>query len=398
MRERSDIVVSGAGMVGSVTALLLAEKGFRVTLIESQPQTQYSEKSTRQLRVSAISKHNLALFKRLGLTEGWQTKRIGSYKQMHVWDNHSTGEITFNSEGGGVLGAMIENNQIIAAAQQLANDHNNIDVLYQTSISDFEDVERKVSVMLSSPTHNNSNQSSQTKMSGHLLLGADGARSQIRTQLGIETQQKPYKQHGLVCYLQIGNAPNETALQAFNSSGPVGLLPMDDGLFSMVWSLPEEQVKHWLKADENYFINGLKAHINRDFGDIELRSERQSFPLYQTYAKAFYKGRVALLGDAAHTIHPLAGQGVNLGFGDAECLVRKITDVTLKNNDEVANAFKKYQRVRMAEVYKTSETMHGLHHLFGNSTATVKMLRAFGMNRLNQLKPIKQWLLRQAGS
>ncbi len=388
MTQQYDIIINGAGMVGVVTALLLAEQGLTVALIESQAQTQYSRKSTRQLRVSAISKHNLELFERLGLTEHWQTSRIGFYDQMRVWDNHSTGEIDFNSEGKQVLGAMIENNQIIAAAQQLANEHNNIDVHYVAAITEFDDADRKVHVILES----------QIKLSCYLLLGADGAGSIIRTKLGIETQQKPYKQHGLVGYLQIEKAPAKTALQAFNSGGPVGLLPVNDGLFSMVWSLPEDQVEHWLKADESYFINGLKAHINRDFGAIELRSERQAFPLHKTYAKAFCKGRVALLGDAAHTIHPLAGQGVNLGFGDAECLVERISQVTLKNSDELANALKKYQRIRMAEVHKTAETMHALHHLFTNQTAPVKMLRAFGMNRLNQIKPIKQWLLRQAGS
>ncbi len=388
MTDHKDIIINGAGMVGAMTALLLAEKGFTVALIESQQQTVCSRKEARQLRVSAISKHNLAMFERLGVMAHMQSSRIGFYDQMRVWDNHSTGEIEFNGEGQHVLGAMIENNQIIAAAQQLANEHSQIDVYYETSVTEFTDDERKVRVYLGD----------QNKMSGHLLLGIDGPRSQVRNQLGIEIQQKSYQQQGLVCYLHIKDAPTQTALQAFNSGGPVGLLPMNDGLFSMVWSLPEDQVTHWLEADENYFVNGLKAHINRDFGEIELRSERKAFPLKQTYAKAFYQGRVALLGDAAHTIHPLAGQGVNLGFGDAECLVDQLAQVMLKNNDELANALKKYQRVRMAEVHKTSETMHALHHLFTNSSAPAKILRAFGMNQLNKIKPIKQWLLGQAGS
>ncbi len=388
MTQQHDIIINGAGMVGAVTALLLAEQGFKVALIESQAQTQYSEKDARQLKVSAISKHNLGLFERLGLTAHWQPSRIGYYDKMRVWDNHSTGEVDFSGEGNQVLGAMLENNQIIAAAQQEANKHNNIEVYYAAAIAAFEDTERKVLLRLDD----------DTQMSCYLMLGADGARSMVRTQLGIETQQKSYQQQGLVCYLQIENAPAKTALQAFNSGGPVGLLPMNGGLFSMVWSLPEDQVEQWLKADESRFINGLKVHINRDFGDIELCSERQAFPLNKTYAQSFYKGRVALLGDAAHTIHPLAGQGVNLGFGDAECLVKKLNQVSLKDADELARALRKYQRVRMAEVHKTAETMHALHHLFTNQSAPVKMLRAFGMNRVNQIKPLKQWLLKQAGS
>ena len=194
----------------------------------------------------------------------------------------------------------------------------------------------------------------------------------------------------MVAYLQIEKAPKETALQAFNSGGPVGLLPMNGGLFSMVWSLPDEQVNYWLEADEARFINGLQAHINRDFGAVKLVSERQAFPLIKTQANAFYQDRVALLGDAAHTIHPLAGQGVSL--------VSKLAGISIKHFDELALALKKYQRVRMAEVHKTSATMHLLHHLFTNETAPIIQIRALGMKSLHQIPMIKNWLLKQAGS
>ncbi len=405
MTQHYDIIINGAGMVGTVTALLLAEQGYTVALVEAREQSLYSRMDSdhlaaRHLRVAAISKHNLDLFERLGISQHWHHNSVGYYQHMQVWDNHSTGEIEFNSDSQQVLGAIIENQQTIAAAQRQANEHSNIDVYYKSSMTEFDDTGRKVCLNLEVQTavgHTGEGAGS-LPLSGYLLLGADGARSQVRTQLGIESVQKSYQQHGLVAYLTLEKAPNNTALQAFNQGGPVGLLPMNDGLFSMVWSLPDDQVEHWLKADESYFVNGLKAHINRDFGHLELCSERAAFPLNKAYAKAFYRGRVALLGDAAHTIHPLAGQGVNLGFADAECLVEKLNQVALKDSAALAHALKKYQRVRLAEVHKTSETMHALHHLFTSHNAAIKGLRAFGMNRLNQIKPIKQWLLSQAGS
>ncbi len=383
-----DVVINGAGMVGAVAALLFAKQGRSVCLIETLGPTRLSDQDDHQLRVSAISKHNLKLFDELGLSRHWQAERIGYYHHMKVWDNHSTGAIHFGGGGNHVMGAMMENDQIVAAAQQQLATHPQVTIHYNTATEFFDVTERKVQVRLSG----------QEPIQCHLLIGADGARSKVRTELGINTRQKPYQQQGLVCYLKIERAPEHTALQAFNAGGPVGLLPMNGGLFSMVWSLPEDQVEAWLQADENRFINGLKAHINRDFGEISLCSERLAFPLQKTYADAFYQGRVALIGDAAHTIHPLAGQGVNLGFADAECLVEKMKAVSLKKHDELTAALKKFQRVRMAEVHKTSETMHALHHIFTNQSAAIKKLRAWGMNRLDQIKPIKSWLLKQAGS
>jgi len=388
MTQHYDVVINGAGMVGSVAALLFAEQGFNVCLIETQKHTSMPEQGNRQLRVSAISNHNLKLLTRLGITRHWQGNRPAYYRHMRVWDNHSTGVIEFHSDSDQVLGAMVENNVTIAAAQQQLDLHPNITVMYEKAIKSFEQSDRKVHIRTTD----------QMNLQCSLLVGADGARSQIRTDLGIQVRSKSYQQHGLVCYLEIEKAPKFTALQSFNLGGPVGLLPMNDGLFSVVWSLPEDQVEYWLSTDKSRFINGLKAHINRDLGEIKLSSDRAAFPLYKNHADRYYLGRVVLIGDAAHTIHPLAGQGVNLGFGDAEGLIKKITDANLKNDQDVSYALKKFTRIRMAEVRKTSETMDALHHIFSNQSAPIKMLRAFGMNRLNQIKPIKQWLLSQAGS
>ena len=385
--KKYDVIINGAGMVGAVTALLLADQGRSVALIETQLATAMPDTTHRNLRVSAISKRNLDLLESLELSQYWSSDRIGRYRNMVVWDNHSTGEIEFNSESNQELGAMIENDLIVAAAQQQLATHPQVDVCYKTQIESFESNNRNVTVQLNNDT-----------LQCHLLLGADGANSIVRRKLGIDRQEKSYQQFGLVAYLKIENAPKETALQAFNSGGPVGLLPLNGGLFSMVWSLPDDQFNYWLEADETRFINGLQAHINRDFGGIKLMSERKAFPLKKTQANAFYQGRVALLGDAAHTIHPLAGQGVNLGFDDAVYLVTQLNGINLKHFDDVTLALKKYQRVRMAEVHKTSETMHVLHHLFTNKTAPIKTIRSFGMKSLNQISIIKNWLLKQAGS
>ena len=396
MSTSYDVIINGAGMVGAVTALMLAGQGnqdtggeaFKVAVIEHGEQTTFDPAGEHQMRVSAISAHNLALLSELGLDRYWTESRMGFYQHMRVWDNQSTGELDFAASTQQPLGAMVENNQLIAAAQQLISTHPDIDVFYQQQIDSIECNERSVRLVLKD----------QQPLQAKLLVGADGARSMVRQSMGIEWIQKPYEQKGLVCYLKMSDAPEKTALQAFNSGGPVGLLPMNDGLFSMVWSLPDDDVDRWLQADEQTFINALKVHINRDLGDIELASERAAFPLYQSQAKTYVKDRVVLVGDAAHTIHPLAGQGGNLGFADAECLATKLKGVRLRDAEALARALKKYQRVRKAEVNKTAATMDALHHLFTHPSPALKPLRAFGMNRLNQLAPLKHWLLKQAGS
>ncbi|WP_223787907.1 FAD-dependent monooxygenase [Marinicella meishanensis] len=387
-----DVIINGGGMVGAITALLLAGpidgEGRQVLVIESQAATQFDPSGPRQLRVSAIAQQNLQLFDRLGVLSHMDPERLGRYHHMRVWDNQSTGELSFEGEGEAGLGAMVENHHIIAAAQQQMVNHPRITVRYQAAIDSFTGTERKVRVQLADGE----------SINAAVLVGADGARSSIRQAAGIEFKQKSYQQHGLVCYLSLEKAPPHTALQAFNPGGPVGLLPMNGSLFSMVWSLPEAQVEQWLSATDERFINALQVHINRDFGRIQLHSERQAFPLIQSYADRYHQDRVVLVGDAAHTIHPLAGQGVNLGFGDAVVLAEKLTGVALRDSEALTRALRQYQRARQAEVFKTSELMSALHHLFNNQSPPVKALRALGMNSLNRLNPLKSWLLHQAGS
>jgi 2-octaprenylphenol hydroxylase len=386
--KKVDIIISGAGMVGAITALSLAQHGFSVLVIDQAPANSFSKETPHQLRVSAIAHKNLQLLEQLGVLPDMFKERLGYYNKMSVWDNRSTGSLDFDHQAGLHLGAIIENQHITAVTQQKLQEHPQVEVLYENKINQWHSGKRRVDVELESGE----------EVEAAILISAEGANSSIREQTGIDIKRKDYEQSGLVCNLRITNAPEQTALQAFNATGPVGILPLNDGLFSIVWSLPKDQVDRWLQVDHDKFINGLKAHINRDLGDIELVSERAAFPLRQMYAKQFYQDRVVLIGDAAHTVHPLAGQGVNLGIEDGQCLADLLRDISLRNTEELANALKKYQRRRRAEVFKTSEMMTFLHHLFTTDKNSLGFLRAKGMNLLNQINPLKSWLIEQAGS
>jgi 2-octaprenylphenol hydroxylase len=387
--QQSDVIISGGGMVGAITALGFVKQGFSVALIDRAPAPAFSAGTPPQLRVSAISRHNLQYLDELGVMAQLITERLGYFSHMQVWDNRSSGELDFQQSGQQQLGAIIENDHLVWAAWQTARSCPEISMYQQQTIDHWQQSERKVRLSLSDGT----------ALSAGLLVVAEGARSAIREQLEIPLKIKDYQQKGLVCLIELSQAPQSTALQSFNESGPVGILPMNDkGLFSVVWSLPEEQVDHWLNCDQERFERALQIHINRDLGGLRLVSDRAAFPLRQMYASRYHQQRVVLVGDAAHTVHPLAGQGVNLGIEDGRCLIRRCQAFGLKDQDSLSRALRKYQRERQSEVFKTSEMMSVLHHLFTSQQPALTWLRGAGMQAINHMPLIKQWLMSQAGS
>ncbi len=383
-----DIIISGGGMVGAVAANALSAAGFEVALIEANEQTTFAEDSPRSLRVSAIAQKHLDQLSVLGIDDFLYKSRIGPYRHMSVWDNGSLGELDFSAEGNTDLGAIIENIHVVYAAQQRLAQLPKVHTFYQNKIIDFKQTERKVVVQLIEGD----------ELQASLLVACEGARSPLREEAGIQIKQKNYQQRAMVAYLQVENAPKQTALQAFNLSGPVALLPFGDNLFSLVWSCDETSVDNWLEADETTFINGLKAHLRRDFGQIKLLSKRAAFPLQQMYAEETVKQRLLLVGDAAHVVHPLAGQGVNLGLSDVVELVQQLSEVNIKDFTGLNRALRRYQRRRRSEVIKTSELMSFLHRLYQIEQPTLSWLRSTGMLTLNRLPLLKNWLLQQAGS
>lgn len=387
--NRYDVVISGGGMVGLVTALALTKSGRSVCLLERGQFNDWQAGSKRGLRVSALAQSHMQWFESLGMANHWVRERLGHYRAMKVWDNRSTAAIEFDSSHSEYahLGAMVENDHVIATAIK-ALQNTDADVRMMTLLTEFERDDKQVRVTLSS---------GETLKAG-LLLSAEGASSMIREKAGITVTEKSYQQKGLVCYVKLNQSENQTAYQAFNPTGPVGLLPVEEGLFSIVWSLDDAEVDRWLTCDAVTFERGLKAHINRDLGMPKLLSERVAFPLKQQQASAYHQGRVVLLGDAAHVLHPLAGQGVNLGLADGHLLVDLLEGINFKDELALMRVLKTYQRRRRAQVAETQMMVDGLHHLFTRQQAPLPLLRAWGLNTINQMNMVKSWLMKQAGS
>ncbi len=397
-KQNYDVVISGGGMVGLVAALSLSNIFDRVLLIERGEKPVFDLTGERQLRVSAMADKHWQWFDTLGMAGYFDGYRLGPYKHMSVWDNRSDAELDFTQSGEKLLGNMVENNHVVYAATEALLKQERVDVRYQTEIASYEGIGRQVRIELSGGD----------EITAGLLVSAEGATSPIRQKAGISTKQSDYGQHGMVCFIKLDKAMSGTAYQAFNPTGPVGLLPMsnqdgqNEGVFSIVWSMSEEQVPMWLDCDEQKFCHGLKAHINRDLGMPELLSKRVAFPLRKQQASDYVKGRVVLVGDAAHVVHPLAGQGVNLGLADAACLADLLTALmdggSLKDADALARKLKKYQRMRKSKVAESLLMIDVIHHLFTKQTAPLPLLRATGMKWVNRINPLKSWLMAQAGS
>ena len=387
--KRVDIIISGGGMIGSVAAVAASQKGLSVLLIEAQSTVKLPANSPRDLRVSAISADNINYLKELGIFNNLIQDRIQAYSKMQVWDNRSDAEIDFEVDYAleDFLGYLMENNNLIQAAWKTL--HADCECVQQTQIKTIENEGMQVRVELTNGD----------KYKSRLLIAAEGRNSYVRTCAEIKTKETPYHQKGLVAYIRIENAPCHTALQAFNKGGPIGILPINksEKLFSIVWSLPEKQAKKWLQCDENAFGKGVKSSIGKDFGAIELLSKRAAFPLTQLYAQDYFKNRIVLCGDSAHGVHPLAGQGVNLGIGDIKQLIQVLDLTALKDNDLLHQSLRKYQRRRISQVKETSEMMSFLHHLFKDDKHIKKPLRTMGLKLVNAL-PFKKWLANQAGS
>jgi len=233
-----------------------------------------------------------------------------------------------------------------------------------------------------------------TKLSGHLLIAADGANSKVRHLAGISLSRNDYGQKGLVATVQTELSHQSTAWQRFQSSGPLALLPLFNGNCSIVWTLPADKADYYLAMDESAFNGALEEAFGHHLGSMQVISKRAAFPLIGRHAEHYVQSRVALIGDAAHTIHPLAGQGVNLGIKDAI----ELSEVISNSSRSVGSykVLRQYERARKGDNMLTQKTMEGFKMLFSHHLPIVKTGRNLGLNWVNKLTPIKNGIIRKA--
>jgi 2-octaprenylphenol hydroxylase len=391
------VIIVGGGMVGSALAVALANTDISIALIEPNapqrpPETEL-DCAGFDTRVSAITAQSEALLIKLGVWPLIEQRRKSPYQGMTVWDGDGTGEVNFNARELHVpcLGTIVENREIVWALQQVVEQASNVSVIRDfLSHIDNQDEEGLTPVFLSS---------GQT-LKTQLLIGADGALSRIKQWGEFANSEWDYQHQALVATIELEQSHQGTAWQRFRPEGPLALLPLaaqNDKTCSIVWSTNEEECQQLLAFDDEAFCQQLGLAFEQRLGKINNVGPRAAFPLRQRHAKNYVVPGIALVGDAAHTIHPLAGQGVNLGFKDVAALSEELLRAHQQGlNLGELNILQRYQRRRQGDNLLMMAAMEGFKRLFAAEQPMIRLLRNQGMRLFNRTAAIKQHVVMQA--
>lgn len=384
-----EIILMGAGMVGAALALALGRQGFRVALVDRQaPQLDWPDTGF-DLRVSAITRASQRLFESLDAWPAMQAERVSPYREMHVWDAVGEGEIHFDSAdiGEADLGHIIENRVIIKGLHTALGGLDTVTPFWPATATRLQRDDRQASLTLEDGR----------VLTGRLLVGADGARSWVRREAGISVTGWDYDQTALVTWVRPQQDHRETAWQRFLPTGPLAFLPLNDGYCSIVWSTAPDHARLLQDMDDERFAAELQAAFENTLGPIEQTGPRATFPLRSFETRHYVLPRLALAGDAAHTIHPLAGQGVNLGLADVRSLVEVLGEARARHQDVGGyNVLRRYERWRRADNRGMLLAMDGFKRLFSSDHPALAWLRDAGLNVTDRCTPLKNFIMRSA--
>jgi len=383
-----DLTIIGGGMVGLTLAASLAKSDVNIAIIENSEASQLSELPAS--RVSAISAASKAIFEQNGAWPYINAKRITPYNSMYVWEKDSFGKIEFDAQqvDAAELGYIIENEQIQHALLKVVKAQHNVtfytpDKLTNVAIGDGE-------AWLTLDSGKN--------ITTKLVVGADGANSWLRNKVDIPLTHWDYNHHALVATIKTDLAHEHCARQVFTPDGPLAFLPLfEENLCSIVWSVSPEKATLLKALSESEFNKQLTRTFDNRLGFCELQSERHSFPLTMRYARDFAKHRIALIGDAAHTIHPLAGQGVNLGLLDAVSLAQSIMENRVADKDiGLYTNLRQFERWRKTEAAQMVASMELLKQLFHGDNPVQKAVRDLALLFADNISPLKKQFIKQA--
>lgn len=379
-----DVTVIGAGMIGLSCALGLQQQGLRVALVERGLKP--TAEAFPELRVSALNHRSRALLQQLGIWSQLPDARLGPYSGMQVWEQHSFAAIEFSAAAMGAddLGAIVENKVVEQALWEAAEQAGV--VLY-----DETELERpvyeadSVRLNLTGPT-------GQTLLTSDYLIAADGVNSSVRRFAELPMTFWDYEQRGLVAVVRSEEPHGGIARQAFLATGPLALLPLaDPHLCSIVWSCDIDLADELQALDDTAFAQRLTVASDGCLGLLGIESKRTAFPLRMQYAQRWVQDRLILVGDAAHSIHPLAGQGANLGFADVEALLTAFaTAKESQKKNAMARELGRYQRSRKAAAVTMIAAMESFKRGFGSRQPLLKLLRGSAFLTADRVTPLKR--------
>ena len=378
-----DAMVVGGGAIGAALALGLARDGLDVALVEARAPKPWRASDDVDLRVVALAADARALLDDLGVWPAIAGARIGPYRRMRVWDAQAPGELTFDAAeyGEAALGWIVENALVQHALWAALGAESNARVLCPAEVAGVENDPDGVTATLADGT----------RLRARVLVAADGADSPIRAALGIACDNRDYAQRAVVANVATTRPHEDTAWQRFLPGGPLAFLPLADGRSSIVWSLPDAEAARVLALDDAAFRAELGAAFDFRLGEIAASTARAAFPLRLRLAKRYVAGRSVLAGDAAHVVHPLAGQGMNLGFRDVACLRRVLRDARARGGDiGAAHVLRRYERERRSENTLAARGLDAISTVFGSSNPAVSMARAAGLAAVDRIAFARQ--------
>ena len=384
-----EVVVIGAGVAGSSLALSLAKEGVDVCLIDKG--TPEIKEDISRGRTAALNLASQNILEKLGVKRGIQNY-LTPFKNIYVWDSEGTSSLEFSSDeiGQPKLGDVVTNNAILSSIFLLLPNHKNLRFLSGDRLKTLDPQEESIKVC----TEGGEN------ISCKLVVGADGGLSSVRELSSINIRTWSYDQKALIANLKAEKSHNNTAYQVFTKNGPIALLPMqkdNEESLSLVWSADIDYAERLLDLDIPSFLNELERKTESVLGKLSMDGEMSSYPLHQLHAKDYYAQRVVLIGDAAHSMHPLAGQGLNLGLGDVEELANRILS-SRRHGEDVGNdkMLNDYSKARKSINLRMMGFMEVFKKGFGSTNPWVRLGRNMAFGATKKAPELRKRFIKEA--
>jgi 3-demethoxyubiquinol 3-hydroxylase len=388
MKQNFDVIIVGGGMVGAAVACSLGGSGLKVAVIENTPPVSFSPDQPHDLRVSALSIASKKILETVGAWQGIENRRVCPFRRMRVWETAGDTEFCSDDINYPQLGYIVENRVIQLALLDRLADFDNISLISPISIN-------KIQYSVVKPTEIALDDG--RVLSTKILVAADGGQSRVRQTVGIGVTSWDYKQHALVIYIETEYGQQDITWQRFVPTGPQAFLPLTGHYGSIVWYHSPDEVNRLKALPLDELKSELMAAFPEALGQVKKVLATASFPLKRQHAQAYVKPGVVLVGDAAHMINPLAGQGVNIGLLDAAALGEVLVEAAKQGLDpSELKVLKQYEKMRRNENLKMMTVMDVFYQVFSNEILPMKIVRNLGLGLAERILPAKNKMMRMA--